>query len=348
MASLLGSLRRRLLAPSLKSVSFAGRGFPVIPSESTERLEAIPQSVVCGFEWGIEAPDLWQVERRLGMVDLGLRGFAYEGATMAFTVLDAMSVRRRHRTRELLLGPGQPHIFLAYIGIGFAMARLPRPLWKNVLPDLSGTPYHPTMSWLAVDGYGFDRAYFDTKKWIDEQYVPASYPWQGSPDYFPRAVDQGVGRALWFINGGDPGAVAAAVGRFAAHRQADLWSGVGLAATFAGGCGATGLAALRRSAGEHHDELALGSVFAIKARSYSGHVPRHSRIATTALTGLTVEDAVRLADSTAVGEEASGAVPAYELWRNRIRERFSGGPDALGTGAVAPVISAGHVPATVK
>src|SRR5690606_25696306 len=106
------------------------------------------QAVVCGFEWGIDGADLWEVERRLSMVDPELRGFAYEGTTMAFTILDAMGGRGR-RTRDLLLGSGQPHIFLAYIGIGFAMARLPRRLWRKVVPDLSGSAYYPTMSWLA-------------------------------------------------------------------------------------------------------------------------------------------------------------------------------------------------------
>ena len=32
------------------------------------------------------------------------------------------------------------------------------------MPDLTGSPYYPTMSWLAVDGYGFDLAYFDTRR----------------------------------------------------------------------------------------------------------------------------------------------------------------------------------------
>src|SRR3954447_14702857 len=141
MPTTVGSIRRRLLTPSLRDVSFAGRGFPPAPPDVSRTLEAVPQAVICGFEWGIDARDQWEVERRLELVDPQHRGFAYEGATMAFTVLDAMG--RTHRTRDLLLGPGQRHIFLAYIGIGFAMARLPRPLWRKVLPDLGGTPYHP-------------------------------------------------------------------------------------------------------------------------------------------------------------------------------------------------------------
>ncbi|MBI1757936.1 MAG: DUF1702 family protein [Actinobacteria bacterium] len=315
-----GSLRRLLLTPQLAEVSFAGRGFPVPRSAATQRLEAVPHAVICGFEWGLDSRSQWELERRLDLVDPEQRGFAYEGATMALTILDAAG--RGDRTRDLLLGPGQPHIFLAYIGIGFAMARLPRPLWKKVLPDLTGTPYHPTMSWLAVDGYGFDRAYFDTRRWVDEQRVPKPYPWQGSPDYFPRAVDQGIGRALWFIHGAQPDRVAVAVGRFPGHRQADLWSGVGLAATFAGGCGPDGLVTLRREAGAHQAELAQGAVFAARARAFAGFVPPHSEASLAVLTGRSADEAVALADGCAVAASTAGPHPPYETWRRNVRACF--------------------------
>ncbi|GAA4549701.1 DUF1702 family protein [Amycolatopsis samaneae] len=325
MSTLFGVLRKKMLAPSLASVGFAERGFPVTPSAATVKLEAVPQAVVCGFEWAIEGASLWELERRLELVEPEQRGFAYEGATMGCSILDAMPGGGRNRTRELLEGPGKPHIFLTYIGIGFAMARLPRPLWKNILPELSEVPYHPTMSWLAVDGYGFDRAYFDTRRWVDERAEPEPYPWAGRPDYFPRAFDQGVGRALWFINGGDPRAVAEAVKRFPEQRQADLWSGVGLAATFAGGCDRAGLAELRRSSGPHHAELALGAVFAVKARTFSSFVPRHTHAAAGALTDLTVEAAVELADRTEVAPDLAAPEPPYEVWRERIRAGFGAG-----------------------
>ncbi|MBV2156600.1 DUF1702 family protein [Kitasatospora sp. SUK 42] len=315
-----GSLRRLLLTPQLAEVTFARRGFPVTRSPSTERLEAVPQAVVCGFEWGIDARSQWELERRLSLVDPEQRGFAYEGATMAFTILDATG--RGRRTRDLLTGPGQPHIFLAYIGIGFAMARLPRPLWKKVLPDLGGIPYHPTMSWLAVDGYGFDLAYFHTRRWVDEQRVPEPYPWLGDSGYFPRAVDQGIGRALWFIHGGQPVQVAAAVRKFADHRHADLWSGVGLAATFAGGCPAEGLVELRGEAGPHRAQLAQGSVFASKARIHAGFVPEHGDPASVALTGLSAAEAAALADDSAAHEAGPDGEPAYEVWRANVRASF--------------------------
>jgi hypothetical protein len=326
MPTVRGSLRRLVLAPSLAEVSFARRGFPAAPPGVTRHLEAVPQAVVCGFEWGIEAAGPDDLVPRLNLVEPELRGFAYEGATMALTVRDATRPRPGDRTRELLLGPGRPHVFLTFIGIGFAMARLPRVLWPRVLPDLTGEPYHPTMSWLAVDGYGFDLAYFHTRRWVDEQRVPAPYPWQGAPDYFPRAVDQGIGRALWFIHAARADAVAAAVDRFAPERRADLWSGVGLAATFAGGSDEAGLAALGSAAGELRPHLAQGSVFAAKARTHAGCVPPHTGTATAALAGLSVADAAGLADAADPADadpaETAAGTPAYEVWRHGVRRRL--------------------------
>ncbi|MDG4793437.1 DUF1702 family protein [Micromonospora sp. WMMD1082] len=321
MATTLGTLRRLALAPSLDEVSFRRRGFPAAPSAATRKLEAVPQAVVCGFEWGIEGSNLADLEHRLELVDPELRGFAYEGATMAYTVRDATG-RRGRRTEELLRGPGQPHLFLAYIGIGFAMARLPRVLWRKVVPDLTGSPYHPTMSWLAVDGYGFDKAYFDTARYLDGQQQPAPYPWQGAPAYFPRAADQGVGRAIWFIHGAVVPDCVAAVERFAVERRADLWSGLGLAATFAGGADAAALAGLRAAAGAYAPDLAQGAAFAAKARAWSGYVPEHSEVAMRALGDCDVAAAAVIADEVAGALGEGDEVPAYERWRAAVRARF--------------------------
>lgn len=318
----LGALRRLIMAPSLDGVSFAGRGFTVEPTERTRQLEAVPQAVVTGFEWGIEDKDLATTERRLALVDPLNRGFAYEGATMACAIRDTMGPQG-HRARDLLRGGGRPHIFLNYIGIGFAMAKLPRPLWKKLVPDLTEPDLYPAMNWLCVDGYGFDRAYFDTDTWVGGQRLDTPYDWDGDPSYWQRAFDQGVGRALWFIHGGHVANVSAAVRAFAGDRRADLWSGVGLAATFAGGSTAADLDALRQEAGEHVGHLAQGSVFAAKARHHAGFVPEHSSAAMYAFTGRTVEAVARLADDCAASAPEAGVGPAYEVWRAKVRTRLA-------------------------
>jgi hypothetical protein len=322
VTSVFGALRKNALAPSLDDVTFARRGFPAGDTRDARQLESIPQHVILGFEIGIEHGDRPGALARLDMVGPEFRGFAYEGATMAFTLLDVMPGRRSDRARKFLDGHGAPHLFLAYIGIGFAMAHLPRPLWRRVLPDLTHTPLHPTLSWLAVDGYGFDRAYFDTPRWIGKQYVPPAYPWQGAPDYFPRACDQGIGRALWFMHGASVEGVAAAVGSFAQKRRADLWSGVGLAATYAGAGDADQLKALRITCGDYLPEVAQGAVFAAKARSHASLETPHTDIAVRVLCGLTVPDAAVMADQAAEGFAEEGPTPNYEIWRSRVQEHF--------------------------
>lgn len=320
MPTMFGAIRRLILAPSLEDVTFAGRGFDVKTTDATRAMEAVPQAVVMGFEWGIDGGDLTDLARRLDMIDPEQRGFAYEGATMALTIKDSTG---GHRTRDLLNGPGQPHLLLSYIGIGFAMAKLPRPLWKKILPDLEPSLFHPTMSWLCVDGYGFDLAYFHPKRWVDEQRVPEPYPWLGHPEYFNRAVDQGIGRALWFMHGGVPDAVTEAVGRFPEQRRGDLWAGVGLAATFAGGCTAAGLARLLESSGEHAAQLGLGAIFAATARTAADYVPEHSAEAVMTLAGVSPEESVMLAAASHPDPDEPRTEPHYEAWRANIRAQLT-------------------------
>lgn len=323
MSAVFGALRKHALAPSMEEVTFAKRGFPARDTADARNLQSIPQHVIAGFEFGIEYGDRPDALQRLDMIEREFRGFAYEGATMAFTLLDVMPGRRSDRTRKFLDGHGAPHLFLAYIGIGFAMSHLPQALWSKVLPELRHTRWHPTVSWLAVDGYGFDRAYFHTRKWIHEQYVPKPYPWQGAPSYFPRACDQGIGRALWFMHGADVAGVTGAVNAFAPHRHADLWSGVGLAAAYAGSGDAQVLARLREASGPYLPELAQGAVFAAKARAEADLVVPHTDIAAQVLCDLTVKEAEALTEEASGSFAADrGGVPDYEIWRGRVQAHF--------------------------
>jgi hypothetical protein len=324
MATLLGALRKTVLAPSMDDVGFAARGFRPASSPMARHLESIPQHVVLGFEFGIEASTVAETVLRVEMVSDEFRGFAYEGAAMAFTILDSVTPKPGDRLVRLLSGPAAPHVLLSYIGVGFAMARLPRRLWGRILPDLSEIPQDPTLSWLVVDGYGFDLAYFNPGRYVGRQVVPPDHPWLGDADYFHHAVDQGIGRALWFIHGAEVPAVAAAVASFPVARTADLWSGVGLAATYAGAAGAGGadmLRALRSAAGRNLPELAQGAVFAAKARVHGGLTTEHTETATATLCGMTAADAAGLADREAP-DGASDGLPAYEVWRRRLQTHF--------------------------
>jgi hypothetical protein len=322
MTTLLGALRRKVLTPPLDDVLFSTRGFHPHDEAARDLLEMSGRQFVVGFGFAMESADSAEAVTRLETLDQPFLGFAYEGAAMALALRDALRPGPRGRRNEDFLssGRGAAHLYMAYLGIGFTLGRLPRMLWKRALPDVSRLPDHPTLSWFIWDGYGFHQAFFDPEKWISRQFVGNDYPWQVS--YVNRAIDHGIGRALWFYNGAHVESVAASINEFPVARRADLWSGAGLAATYAGGVGEEDLKLLHQTAGPYGAEVSLGAVLAVKARVLADTVTAHTETATATLCGMSAVDAAEITNQVVIDLPPDGEVPAYEVFRDRIRRRF--------------------------
>jgi len=132
-----------------------------------------------------------------------------------------------------------------------------------------------------------------------------------------------LGRSFWFVNGGNPELIASTIEAFPAERQSDLWSGIGLAATYAGFASPDALSALREGAGIHRACLAQGAAFASKARQRAGNLTDYTDLATRTFCGIPAIEAARLCDTTLENLAQTGDVPAYEIWRQRIQKHFS-------------------------
>ncbi|WP_089158392.1 DUF1702 family protein [Micromonospora sp. NBS 11-29] len=312
------ALRRRLLTPSPRQTELRRRGFRVKDETARQALESAGRSFVDGFGYAAGTPAPASAEPLLDAVDAPLRGFAYEGAAMAYALMAGLGLG--DRTGEFLAGGGQRHLYMAHVGAGWALARLPRVRWRRVLPA------DPLLRWLAFDGYGFHQAYFRTDRYVRRQYRdPAStWPWPELRGYAGHAVDQGIGRALWFVCGADVPHVVQTVHGFAPERHADLFSGVGLAATYAGGASDRELAELSRLAVRHRAALAQGSAFAAKARLRAGLVTDGTGRATAALCAATCEQAATMTDDALrnLPTDVDGR-PAYAVWRQRIADEFT-------------------------
>ncbi|WP_117210189.1 DUF1702 family protein [Allorhizocola rhizosphaerae] len=315
---MLRRLRCRLLTPPVSATRLDARGFHVKSAEARDRLETIGATFLRGFGYAALARTAAEAEGWLERVPVPVRGFAYEGAAMGLAIRDALSFGRARHVADLLAGRGDQHIYMSYIGVGWALARLPRRRWHRLTaPD-------PLLRWLALDGYGFHQAYFRTEQYVLRQRrdVFPGWPKDGPRDYAARAIDQGIGRALWFVGGTDVDVVGRLVNRFADGRRADLYSGVGLAATYAGGVDAGELTRLWRNAGPYRVHIAQGSAFAAKARVRAGLVVPHNEIATEIFCGMSTHDAAKITDKAREGLADTGAVPAYEIWRQRIADEL--------------------------
>ena len=318
MTNVWGALRRRILTPNVSATRLDVRGFHEKSPAARELLETIGGTFLTGYAYAAQARTPADAEKPLETVPARFRGFAYEGAAMAFAVRDGLPFGSSRHVERFLAGRGDAHIYMAYVGIGWALARLPRFRWPKVADT------DPLLRWLILDGYGFHQAYFHTRRYVHEQYQDPEFPWP--PDnqrwYANRAIDQGIGRALWFINGTDPTRVAAAIDGFAEDRRSDLYSGAGLAATYAGGADEDELRLFQQLAGVHRSYLAQACAFAADARVRAGLVVPHTAVATQVFCGATPEEAARISAAVCPDHSVQGDLPAYEVWRRRLATEF--------------------------
>jgi hypothetical protein len=147
--------------------------------------------------------------------------------------------------------------------------------------------------------------------------------------------DQGVGRSLWFAEGADVNRIAGAIDRFVVERRSDLWSGVGLAAAYAGGAGVDDLRALRLRAASYAPNLAQGAAFAAEARARADNPTEHTEAACAIFASLSARDAAMLVRECRVRLDETAGVPAYETWRQRVAAALVVAPDAKNLFAAA-------------
>src|SRR5690348_938222 len=144
--------RRRLLTPDDSETSLDKRGFHKKSPAAQERLETVGKTFLQGYAYAVEARTPGDAEERLEQVPGWARGFAYEGAGMGFAMLDGLPFGRSDNISRFLQRPlGLTYQYLAYVGIGWAMARLPRFRWPK--------PHtlDPLLVPLVLDGYGFHQ-----------------------------------------------------------------------------------------------------------------------------------------------------------------------------------------------
>lgn len=314
--TLMGGLRVKLFAPDPQDVTFERRGFHAPNAQQQANLEKVGGMFLTGFGYGLIGHGMTDIQAELETVEQQFRGFAYEGCAMALAVRDALLPAGRHWVGDFLEGPGKPHTYMAHIGVGWAMARLPGIRWRAIMPE------DEVLRWLCLDGYGFHQAYFRTDQYVKQQ-RQAQVPLFQPSSYAGRAIDQGIGRALWFVNGSDVRGVVSMIEGFAPERRGDLWSGAALASVYAGGVDPADLKLMKDSCGEHTPHALLGAAFAAKARLLADLVTPHTETATRVWCDMSVEEAAAVTEQAIeVLFDTGGTQPGYERWRERIRQQF--------------------------
>ena len=306
------SVRRTILGIPPEEATFERRGFTGGNPASRIRLEQVGTSFLRGYNAAIDEDELEPLVRRLNEVDEGFRGFAFEGAAMGLAIRDGLTLWRSKRLETLLAGPGSAHVYMVHVGAGWALGRIKWPM-RRVMASLD-----PLLRWLVFDGYGFHEGYFHWRKYVFNLARPG-----GLSGYALRVFDQGLGRSLWFVHGADTETLPATIEAFPRTRHSDLWSGVGLACTYAGGVNETELQALRCAAGRYAPHMAQGAAFAAKARQRAGNPAPQTELACQILCRRSAARAAEVTDLALIDLAGDDNYPDYETWRLRIQEQFS-------------------------
>jgi hypothetical protein len=298
---------RRIASLSLEPLRavFARRLRRMNDDRLRARMDEIEQAFLEGYRAALEESEPEAVASRLARVELERQGFAAEGIGMALHLLDGLPGGRRDRFQRFVQGPGAHQTYMLHVGAGWALAS-PLVSRRALLARLD-----PALRGLALDGYGFYRAFFFQRRTVDEQRRPSWVTGALGPSF-----DVGIGRRLWFVDSPDVHLLARLAATFPEDRHAGVWAGLGEACAFAGR--RPGAAEeLRRAAGPFLPDFAQGIAFAAEARDRGCFPAPHT------------EEACRIvwersaAETAELARQARPSAPLLDDWRRSLRDRFT-------------------------
>jgi hypothetical protein len=233
------------------------RGIPLDGRPAQMRMAQVGGAVAAGAR-AASTPDVSndRIAREMDAIELELRGFAWEGVGTSLTVADVkahlsdstLQLDRSLMPRAHALAQANPtwrKWIIMGIGLGFART------FANAMDDadhgyLLNYVLHCSSvdAMIICDGLGMALASGNPDRWLAPTATlsnlikgkiwstEAADLLRGSA----RGFDQGVGRAIWFVNCGEPEKIVSTLSEFAeSPRLPDLWGGVGFAGTYAGG-----------------------------------------------------------------------------------------------------------------
>ena len=315
-----GKVKRRFLGISPEEVTAIRRGFQIVDPKKQARVEQIGTTFLIGYHGAIASESLEKLVIELESIDAEYRGFAYEGAAMGLTLSDFFTPWQENRLQQFLRGAGDAYVYLAYVGMGWALSRLPGGISRylqTLNPAANSQSQSSLLGCLAIDGYGFHQGYFYWREQVEKQIIPKNLS-----GYALQAFDQGLGRSLCFVLGLDVKRIAATIQLFSEARRSHLWSGVGLASAYAGGLSPSEMMELGELSQTYLPDLAQGIAFAAKARLRAGYLPEHTEQICQLVWQQSSVVVAAITDEALVNLPFDENTPAYEFWRSRIKNEF--------------------------
>lgn len=317
-------LAERFFSLSPDTVSFDALGIDCADPTVRARLEKILAVFVAGYNAALSGRNHALVVQELTRTfDSHHVGFAFEGAGMCYALFDLLAPWGTSRLRTFTGGPGRNHDYIATVGAGLAVGRVP---WGRRLLERYLLKLEPTVAWCVIDGYGFHQGLFHPAWFTVEcRQAPASFP-----AHARQLFDSGVARSLWWTQGACPTRIAQAIDRFPQERRGEMWCGIGVATAYAGGVEERALDELLELSGAWRADFLSGFPFAARMRQKGENASPWTERACIRLLHMTPEraaDALNAHVNGIVGElngeDRAARERGYALLRQRLRDEFA-------------------------
>jgi hypothetical protein len=320
---MLSTLKKVLFTMSPKEASFERRGFESDDQSVRSNLEEILRAFIAGYNLTLQIRDYEQLARRFERdFDSHHLGFAFEGAGFCCALFDLLVPRRTSRLREFTDGAARNHDYIATVGAGFAVARLPYGLR---MLDRYTAKLDPLVAWCVLDGYGFHQGIFHQRVFVEECKAPPAR----LADYGKQLFDAGLGRSLWWSKGATPRLIKQSIDRFPEPRRSEMWHGIGVACAYAGGVDKEALLELSELSGCYAADFLSGIPFAARMRQKGGNPSHSTDMACGLLLKRTTDQAAELVvqcldeiAATWPGTRRELGTKGYMLVRERVTRAF--------------------------
>ena len=222
--------------------TWTARGIPLDNRPAQVRMLDIAEAVGQGVQMGSVETKPENLHRAVSNIAPSLRGFAWEGVAMRLTLADlsqGLLADRDLSTAQIASAFPNVRNWL-WVGVGLALGQALSRDRNNRQPleTLWQRQLTAETAMLIGDGLGYVLGASQPASYIDNDAdllsdTPAP---QTLLHAMSRGFDQGLGRAIWFLDCGEPEHIIKTMNRFeVSPRAADIWGGVGYAGTYSGG-----------------------------------------------------------------------------------------------------------------
>ncbi len=257
-----------------------------------------------------ESPDWKRHVVELESSDIEFRSIAYESASMSIALEELKQGEQLTNWFQFLNEAAAAHATQVHVGLGWAFAQqLKNPI--AYLPELN-----PMMRYRVLDGYGYYEGIFRRRRSIINH-----LKLQVEDPVASAALDQGLGRSIWYLNKGVIDDAKTMIESFAVERHKDLWRGLGIAIAYVGGCNEEILQEISSKTDSFKPQLATGAVMALVSRSSANYISPDTELACKVWSKQNAEQILELNYSVKSKLDLN-AVDAYSNWVSELEKAF--------------------------